>query len=131
MNDAEALSLLKSMVEIQSLSGREENLARYIEQTFGGLGLDARVDEAGNSVVQTGGDSEPHIVMLGHMDTVPGNLPVYEQDGKLYGRGTVDAKGPLAVFLVAAARLHERGEGPRLTVVGCVEEEACDRPMCC
>jgi LysW-gamma-L-lysine carboxypeptidase len=45
--------------------------------------------------------------------------------GKLYGRGAVDAKGPLAAFAVAAARLHARQavEG-RVVVVGCVEEEA-------
>jgi len=48
------------------------------------------------------------------------------ENGVLYGRGAVDAKGPLAAFLCAAARLvHDAGsfEHP-VMVVGAVEEEA-------
>jgi LysW-gamma-L-lysine carboxypeptidase len=45
--------------------------------------------------------------------------------GKLYGRGSVDAKGPFAAFVAAAARLLNRGElRARLVLVGAVEEEA-------
>ena len=48
------------------------------------------------------------IVLLGHIDTVPGNIPVRIEstaDGDvLYGRGSVDAKGPLATFVAGAAR---------------------------
>jgi LysW-gamma-L-lysine carboxypeptidase len=69
--------------------------------------------------------------LLGHIDTVPGAIPVrIESSGDgdvLYGRGSVDAKGPLATFTAAAARLgstwaHQRAI--RLVVVGAVEEEA-------
>ena len=68
------------------------------------------------------------IVLLGHMDTVRGIIPVRLQDGVLYGRGAVDAKGPLAAFLCAAARLAQGGhvgalEHP-IVVIGAVEEEA-------
>jgi len=62
------------------------------------------------------------------MDTVRGIIPVRLQDGVLYGRGAVDAKGPLAAFLCAAARLAQGGhvgalEHP-IVVIGAVEEEA-------
>jgi LysW-gamma-L-lysine carboxypeptidase len=64
-------------------------------------------------------------VLLGHIDTVPGQIPVRIEDGRLWGRGAVDAKGPLAAFAMAAARLHARGTlKGRIVVVGCVEEEA-------
>jgi LysW-gamma-L-lysine carboxypeptidase len=43
-------------------------------------------------------------------------------DGKLYGRGSVDAKGPLATFVMAVAGL-EPAPGTTITVVGAVEEE--------
>jgi LysW-gamma-L-lysine carboxypeptidase len=47
------------------------------------------------------------------------------EDGLLYGRGAVDAKGPLAAFAMAAARLQARGlPAGRVVVIGCVEEEA-------
>ena len=60
------------------------------------------------------------------MDTVPGNIPVSLRDGVLlYGRGAVDAKGPLAAFLCATARIARRGDTIRpIVVVGAVEEEA-------
>jgi LysW-gamma-L-lysine carboxypeptidase len=61
-------------------------------------------------------------MFLGHIDTVPGEVAVERVDGALYGRGSVDAKGPLATFVVAAARA-KLPDGVRLTVVGAVEEE--------
>ena len=71
------------------------------------------------------------IVLLGHIDTVPGNIPVRIEpsaDGDLlYGRGSVDAKGPLATFVAGAARFgaaRARAAGLRVVVVGAVEEEA-------
>jgi N-acetyl-ornithine/N-acetyl-lysine deacetylase len=63
--------------------------------------------------------------MLGHMDTVPGNIPVRLENGVLYGRGAVDAKGPLAAFVCAAARVAATGSKTRpIIVVGAVEEES-------
>ena len=63
------------------------------------------------------------VLLLGHMDTVPGEMPVRREGDLLYGRGAVDAKGPLAAFILAAARATVP-EGARLVVVGAVEEEA-------
>ncbi len=75
--------------------------------------------------VQNDNNELQPIVLLGHMDTVPGNIPVEIRDGALYGRGAVDAKGPLAAFLCAAARLVQSGEITRpIVVIGAVEEEA-------
>ena len=110
------------MVEIPSLSGEESVLAGFLVETMRGLGFDARVDEAGNAVGILG-DGPAEIVLLGHMDTVPGAVPVRVEDGKLYGRGSVDAKGPLAAFIAAAAEVGRR-PGKRLVVVGATEEEA-------
>jgi LysW-gamma-L-lysine carboxypeptidase len=45
------------------------------------------------------------------------------EEGNLYGRGSVDAKGPLAAFVVAAARA-ELAPGTRVVVAGAVEEES-------
>ena len=84
----------------------------------------AYVDNAGNAVCQMGPDDAPRtIVLLGHMDTVPGDIPVRVERGVLYGRGTVDAKGPLCAFLCAVARLGPLPE-TRTVVVGAVEEES-------
>jgi LysW-gamma-L-lysine carboxypeptidase len=54
------------------------------------------------------------------VDTVSGNIPVRREHNILYGRGTVDAKGSLAVFLEAASSITPRH---RIVVVGAVDEE--------
>jgi len=120
--DDEAQALLSEMVAIPSLSGDEGALARFLVTTMEGLGFGAEVDAAGNAVGHIGA-GERHIVLLGHMDTVPGEVPVRREGRLLYGRGAVDAKGPLAAFVVAAARAAD-GLGARVTVIGAVEEEA-------
>jgi [amino group carrier protein]-lysine/ornithine hydrolase len=60
---------------------------------------------------------------LGHIDTVRGFPTVAVRDGKLYGRGAVDAKGPLTAFATAAALIGPQ-PGWRIVVAGAVEEES-------
>ncbi len=119
---ARAVALLTEMVRIPSPSGREERLAEYLVATMGELGLRSERDAAGNAVGELG-EGPRHIVLVGHMDTVPGDIPVRREGNVLWGRGTVDAKGPLAAFVMAVALLGPR-PGTRFTVVGAVEEEA-------
>jgi LysW-gamma-L-lysine carboxypeptidase len=83
-------------------------------------GFRASVDEAGNAVGEIG-DGPVHVVLLGHIDTVSGEIAVRVEDGELVGRGAVDAKGPLAAFVAAATKPIA---GVRVTVVGAVEEES-------
>src|SRR5207245_2293778 len=66
-------------------------------------GFRATVDDAGNAVGEIG-DGAHHVVLLGHIDTVPGEIPVRIEGDELVGRGAVDAKGPLAAFVAAATR---------------------------
>ena len=133
MNDREAIELLERMVRVRSHSGEEGALAELLVTEMTERGLDATIDAAGNAVIRSRGEG-PHLALVGHMDTVSGEVPVRIEEGRLYGRGTVDAKGPLAAFLVAAVRLAGHGKQgalgtptpppPNLTVIGCVEEEA-------
>jgi predicted acetylornithine/succinylornithine family transaminase/N-acetyl-ornithine/N-acetyl-lysine deacetylase len=131
------ITLLQQMLTIPSLSRAESALAHFLAERARELGLYAYVDEVGNFVASThenvgrkpsveplASELQP-IVLLGHMDTVPGDIPVSLQDGLLYGRGAVDAKGPLAAFICAAARVARLGNATRpIVVVGAVEEEA-------
>ncbi len=93
------------------------------------LGYDnAFIDEAGNAVGVMGKGTK-QVVLLGHIDTVPGEIPVrVEPVGAtgesplLYGRGSVDAKGPLACFADAVAQVGAK-DGWQFVVIGAVEEE--------
>ena len=129
----EAESLLARLVEIPSFSGDELEASNYLVAAMRSLGYDRyEVDTAGNAVGELGAkDAARTVVLLGHIDTVYGDIPVRVEkqvDGPvLFGRGSVDAKGPLATFVTAAARLGSdwaNRNDIRIVVVGAVEEEA-------
>jgi len=113
---------LIGLVGQYSPSGNEGGAVRFLVERMQALGYDrAFSDEAGNAVGVIG-QGPRQIVLLGHIDTVPGEIPVRVEDGILYGRGAVDAKGPLACFTDAAAACGAV-EGWQLVVIGAVEEE--------
>jgi LysW-gamma-L-lysine carboxypeptidase len=109
------------MVRIYSPAQQEEGIAQHLVETMSQLGFQAGRDDVGNAVGHLG--TGPHqIILLGHMDTAPGEPPVRCEGQVLYGRGSVDAKGPLAAFVIAAARAGPLAD-LRITVIGAVEEE--------
>lgn len=124
-----AIELVRGLVSIPSLSRQEAAASTWLVVQMRAAGYDrAFVDDAGNAVGELGDASASRtIVLLGHIDTVPGNIPVRIEGDLLYGRGSVDAKGPLAVFVCGAARFGSaaaKAAGVRVIVVGAVEEEA-------
>ncbi|MEO1128301.1 MAG: [LysW]-lysine hydrolase [Planctomycetota bacterium] len=127
-DDAFATDLLVSLVWIQSVSGQEHQAVTHLLQAADALGLETELDAAGNAIARRGiGEPQAHIVLLGHIDTVPGDVPVRVDGDILHGRGSVDAKGPLCALLIAAARA-ELPAGVRIDVVGAVGEETPHSP---
>ncbi len=118
---------LWGLVSRPSPSGHEHEAAAWLVTRMQALGFtQAYLDEVGNAIGVMG-TGPREIVLLGHIDTVPGHVPVrVETDAQgrrvLYGRGSVDAKGPLAAFVDAVAGLGPRA-GWRLTVIAAVDEE--------
>lgn len=121
MTDQQSIDLLHGLVGIQSLSGQEAQAAQWLTEQMSECGLESHVDAAGNAV-GVKGSGPANIVLLGHIDTVPGDIPVRIENAVLHGRGAVDAKGPLATFVAAAAAAS--GLNATITVVGAVGEEA-------
>ena len=129
MDRESAIELVRGLVAIPSLSRQESAASAWLVEQMRGAGYDrAYVDEAGNAVGELGdAHASRTIVLLGHIDTVPGNIPVRIENDLLYGRGSVDAKGPLATFVAGAARFGSaaaKAAGLHVVVVGAVEEEA-------
>ena len=114
------LALLRGLVEIPSVSRHEGDAVEWLVARMAERGFRATVDDAGNAVGEIG-TGPVHVVLLGHIDTVPGEIAVRIEGDELVGRGAVDAKGPLAAFVAAAT---EPVAGVRVTVVGAVEEES-------
>ena len=80
------LALLREMLEIYSPSGKEGEMAAYLVTQMRALGFRAYQDAVGNAIGVLG-EGEREIVLLGHMDTVEGFVPIRLEDGRLYGRG--------------------------------------------
>lgn len=113
--------LLHGLVKIYSPSMQERAASEFFVAQMNALGFHAFIDEAGNAVGVLG-EGNRDVMMLGHIDTFHGYIEPRIEDGKLYGRGAVDAKGCLATFATAAARVGAR-DGIRFIVIGAVEEE--------
>ena len=91
------------------------------------MGFEVGRDAIGN-VIGVVGLGEPVILLCGHMDTVPGHVPLRIEEGKIYSRGAVDAKGPLAAMIFAAAASGKQpGFKGKILVACVVEEEATSR----
>lgn len=133
-----------------SPSGFEMEVSKWLVEKMLEFGFDrANSDEVHNAVGEIGPEDAPnHILCLGHIDTVNGELPVkFEKSvsgddgggvedviaGVFWGRGSVDAKGPFTNFILSALKvkkdLEEYNSGAKkedqykLIVIGAVEEE--------
>jgi [amino group carrier protein]-lysine/ornithine hydrolase len=119
----QAERLVHDLVAISSSSHEEHGAVSFLVDWMSTHGYDrAFVDEVGNAVGIIGNGTRD-IILLGHIDTFAGNPTVHIDERLLYGRGSVDAKGPLCTFAVAGLRANLPND-VRLIVVGAVEEEA-------
>jgi LysW-gamma-L-lysine carboxypeptidase len=100
-----AQRLLVDLVAIPSPSGEEADAAERLVDFFEANNREVWTDEVGN----VHAPADDAVLLTSHIDTVPGDIPVELRDGEdggdgavLWGRGSVDATGPLAAMAVAA-----------------------------
>lgn len=115
------IKFLKKFVSIYSPSKKENKSAKFLKNEMEKLGFKTRIDDVGN-VIGVCGTGNLEILLVGHIDTVEGNLPVKIENGKLYGRGSVDAKGALTAMIFAAKNFVDC-EDVKIVIIGAVEEE--------
>lgn len=110
MNDLELLSFARALIDIDSTTGREQEVAAFIARTLRELGW--RVDEQPlkdgrfNVIARI---AEPRVALSTHFDCVPPFFPSRVEGGRLHGRGACDAKGILAAQVAAAERARKAG----------------------
>ncbi|WP_166348842.1 succinyl-diaminopimelate desuccinylase [Phytoactinopolyspora limicola] len=105
-----ATDLTVAICDIPSVSGDERTLADAVEHTLRQFGHLAVYRDGDAVVARTDRPGAAgRVVIAGHLDTVPiaGNLPVRREGDVLWGRGTVDMKGGVAVMLRLAAHVTE------------------------
>lgn len=106
-------ALTRQLVDIESITGNEGEVGEFLFRQLSALGLNAEKIEAAPgrfNVHSTWPETPfPDVVLSTHMDTVPPFIPSSEDDRRIYGRGSCDAKGIIAAQISAALRLREEG----------------------
>lgn len=139
--DTHALvALLQELIRIPSPNppGDCRAVAEFCRSYLAAAGFATQLvapdDRAWSVVATLGNDDGPAILLHAHIDTVPlGQNATWSHDpfggevadGRVYGLGSVDDKGPMAAMLLAAAGLAERIDRlhGKLVVVCAAEEE--------
>lgn len=127
MRIEDCVALTRALIDIDSTTGREQEVAAFISRTLRDRGW--HVDEQPladgrfNVIARIG---DPTVVLSTHFDCVPPFFPSRIEGSRIYGRGACDAKGILAAQVAAAerARLAGRTDVGLLFVAG--EERGSD-----
>src|SRR3989304_5868661 len=106
VDEADALVRL---VRAYSPSGEEAEAVRVFTALASSMGFREEGEQVGNGMARFGA-VPPQVAFLGHIDTVDGEIPVREDRGVVYGRGTCDAKGALVAALLAGTNPPGPGE---------------------
>ena len=125
-----AVSLLQDLVRLPSPSGQEEAVVARLESAFSELGWKPVVSGRNLTTTLDGGEG-PLLLLNSHTDTVPVGeewtkdpLAARIEDGRIYGRGTNDAKGCLVAMVLGAANAFKKSAPKgRLILAATCEEE--------
>ena len=110
MMDPKILTLFEEVLKIDSTSGRERALAKFLLDRLEAPSKEAfEVDDGTLNLLFKWG-SAPKVVFCSHLDTVPPYIePVFGYD-KVAGRGACDAKGQWISMYAACKELERRGK---------------------
>jgi len=117
-----AVDLLLEALKTYSVSTKEAKLSKLLRERMRQRGFkNVRTDKAGNAIGEVG-SGHPHVLLCGHMDTVPGFLKVRREGDKIYGRGAADAKSPMCA-MISAVSGGAVPEGMKVTMACVTREE--------
>jgi acetylornithine deacetylase len=109
----DAITLTRELIDIESISGNEAAVGNYLYGELCRIGYDTRkiqVEGDRFDVYATSPERpNPEMVFSTHMDTVPPFIRSSEDESRIYGRGSCDAKGIIAAQIAASERLRRDG----------------------
>lgn len=111
MDSLDVVAFARSLIDIDSTTGREAEAGQWLARQLRGLGytvLEQPVQRGCANILATLDD--PAVVFSTHFDCVPPYFPSRIENDRLIGRGACDAKGILAAQVAAAERLRTSGE---------------------
>lgn len=123
---ADVAALTAALVDIESVSHHEQEIADQVEQALRAVGHLEVTRMGDNLIARTSLGRRERVVIAGHLDTVPvsGNLPSRIEDGMLHGLGSCDMKGGVAVALKLAAELSAPARDLTFVFYACEEVAA-------
>lgn len=111
MDSLNLVEYARKLIDIDSTTGIEGEVASVLAADLRALGYTVStqplVDGRMNVIAWL---DDPVVIFSTHFDCVPTFFTSRVENGRLYGRGSSDAKGILAAQLVAAERLRAKGE---------------------
>ena len=128
--EGDPIALLRALIDIESVSGNETEIAGSIEAALRRYGHLAVTRDGNVVLARTELGRGSRVVIAGHIDTVPvaNNLPSRvtgtDHDTLVWGRGACDMKGGVAVQLAAAAALNQPARDVTWIFYDCEEVEA-------
>lgn len=106
-------ALTRRLIDIESTTPNEGAVGDFLSEELQRRDFDGRkmlVEGSRNNVLATSpGHPRPEVVFSTHMDTVPPFISSSEDETRIYGRGSCDAKGIIAAQIVAAEKLRAAG----------------------
>ena len=119
----DVVALAAELLAIESSTGSEGAAVEFVSRWLLSRGWNVELQEVSRGRANIWASRKGKGVTLStHLDTVPPYLPPREESGRLYGRGSSDAKGIAAAMLAAADRLTKAGE-ERVDLLFVVGEE--------
>src|SRR5215471_14562170 len=130
-----AHDIFKQLIEINTTdsAGNVTTASEAMAKRFRDAGFpDSDIEIAGpndrkkNLVVRLHGTgAHKPVLLIGHLDVVEARredwstdpFQLVEKDGELYGRGTLDMKGPDAIMLASLIRLRQEGFRPTRDII--------------
>ncbi len=111
MDPVDVVALARTLIDIESTTGQEGQVARVLAGYLRERGYSVLEQPvAGDRINVIAAAGEPDVVFSTHFDCVPPFFPSRVDAGVLHGRGACDAKGILAAMVAAAERLRADGE---------------------
>ncbi|HST09359.1 MAG TPA: M20/M25/M40 family metallo-hydrolase [Terriglobales bacterium] len=109
----DVVALTRQLVDIESTTGHEAAVGETLHRELAALKYDVRrmpvEGDRFNVLATLPEQPRPTVVFSTHMDTVPPFIPSSEDSARVYGRGSCDAKGIIAIQMAAAEKLRSQG----------------------
>ena len=119
----DVVALTAALVDIESVSLDEQSIADAVEAQLVKL-THLEVERDGHTIIaRTNLGRDQRVVIAGHLDTVPlnDNLPSHLEGDLLYGLGSCDMKGGVAIALRLAAHVPEPNRDITFVFYDCEE----------